>query len=42
VKTTVKGLKSGKKYFVKIKAYRMVDKKKVYGSYSKIKGITIK
>lgn len=42
VKTSVKGLKSKKKYYVKIRAYRTVDKKKVYGSYSKIKGITIK
>lgn len=48
---TVHGLKSaknisklskGKKYYVKIRAYKIIDNKKVYGSYSKVKVVTIK
>ena len=42
VSASVKGLKSGKKYYVKIRAYRTINGKKVYGAYSKIKSITIK
>lgn len=29
-------LKKGKKYFVKVRAYKVVDGKKVYGAYSKV------
>ncbi|MDD7402778.1 MAG: fibronectin type III domain-containing protein [bacterium] len=35
---TLKKLKSGKKYYVKVRAYRYnTSKKKVYGKYSKVK-----
>lgn len=39
---TIRGLISGKKYYVKIRAYRTAGKKKVYGSWSKVKSIRIR
>ncbi len=39
---TIKKLKKGKKYYVKVRAYNIVDGKKVYGSYSSVKKIKIK
>ncbi len=39
---SVKSLTKGKKYSFKVKAYRTVNGKKVYGAYSAIKTITIK
>ena len=41
-KTTLKKLKSGKKYYVRIKAYKTVNKKTVYGAYSSVKSVKIK
>ncbi len=42
VKYTKGGLKKGKKYYFKIKAYKSVDKDKVYSSYCKVKNIKVK
>lgn len=39
---TVKGLKSGKKYRVKIRAYKSVGKQKIYGRYSKLLTVKVK
>ena len=40
--TTKKKLTSGKKYYYKVRAYKTVNGKKVYGSYSSVKSATIK
>ncbi|MBQ9913249.1 MAG: DUF1906 domain-containing protein [Clostridia bacterium] len=42
VKTTVKSLKKNKKYYVKIRGYKTVNDKKVYGSFSEVKSIKVK
>lgn len=42
VSYTIKKLKSGKKYYIKMRAYRIQDGQKVYGSYSKKKITTVK
>lgn len=39
---TLKSLKSGKKYYVRVRAYKTVSGIKVYGSYSKAKTVTVK
>ena len=41
-KKTIKNLKKNKKYFVRVRAYKIVDGKKVYGKWSKIKSIKTK
>ncbi|WP_308618923.1 leucine-rich repeat protein [uncultured Eubacterium sp.] len=41
-KKTVKKLKTNKKYFVRVRAYKIVDGKKVYGKWSKIKSVKTK
>ena len=41
-KTTLKNLTSGKKYYVRVKAYKAVDGDKVYGSVSAAKTIKVK
>ena len=41
-KTTLKNLKSKKKYYVRVRAYKTVNSKAVYGSYSSIKSVTVK
>ena len=41
-KKTVKKLKANKKYFVRVRAYKIVDGKKSYGKWSKIKSIKTK
>ncbi len=41
-KTIIKKLKSKKKYYVKVRAYKTVNKVKVYGAYSKVKSIKCK
>ena len=33
---TIRGLEGGKRYYVKVRAYRMVKGKKVFGKYSKV------
>lgn len=41
-KKTVKNLKAKKKYFVRVRSYKIVDGKKSYGKWSKIKSIKTK
>lgn len=42
-KKTLKNLKSGKKYYVRVRAYKVDSTgKKIYGAYSKAKGIKVK
>lgn len=41
-KATIKKLKSGKKYYVRVKAYKTVNGKKVYGAYSSVKSVKVK
>ena len=38
----VVGLKSKKTYYVKIRSYKKVGKKKYYGAWSKVKKVKIK
>ncbi len=42
VKTTVKSLKKNKTYYVKIRGYKTVNDKKVYGSFSTVKSVRVK
>ncbi len=42
VKTTVKSLKKNKKYYVKLRGYKTVNDKKVYGAFSEVKSVKIK
>lgn len=41
-KTTIKKLKSKKKYFVRVRAYKTLNGKKYYGSWSKVKSVKVK
>lgn len=41
-KVTLKKLKKGKKYYIKLRAYKTVNGKKIYGSYSKVKSVKVK
>ena len=41
-KKTVKNLKKNKKYFVRVRAYKIVDGKKSYGKWSKVKSVKTK
>lgn len=41
-KKTMKKLKSKKTYYVKVRAYKMSGKTKVYGAYSKVKKVKVK
>ena len=41
-KKTVKKLKSKKKYYVRVRSYKIVNGKKVYGKWSKIKAVKTK
>ncbi len=41
-KTTIKKLTKGKKYYFKVRAYKTVDGKKVYSSWSSVKSVKIK
>lgn len=40
--TTIKKLKKGAKYYVRVRAYKKVGSKKIYGSYSAAKSLKIK
>lgn len=42
VKTTIKNLTSGKKYYVRIKAFKTKEKQTVYGNYSNVVNAKIK
>ena len=39
---TVKGLKTGKTYYAKVRSYKTVDGKRVYGAFSTVKKATVK
>ena len=39
---TIKKLKKGKRYFVKVRAYKMNGTQKVYGKWSQVKVVKIK
>ncbi len=41
-KTTIKKLTKGKKYYVRIRAYKTVNGKKIYGSWSAVKNVKSK
>ena len=41
-KTTVKKLKAKKKYYVRVRTYKIVNSKKVYSSWSKVKSVKTK
>ncbi len=41
-KTTIKKLNKGKKYYVKVRAYKNVSGKKIYGAYSSVKNVKVK
>lgn len=41
-KKTINNLKSGKKYFVWVRAYRNINGKKYYGTYSSVKTVVVK
>ncbi len=41
-KKTIKKLKSKKKYYVRVRAYKIINGKKVYGKWSKVKTVTTK
>ena len=41
-KTTLSGLKSGKKYYFRVRTYKVVNGKKYYSGWSKVKNVKIK
>ena len=41
-KKTIKSLKKGKKYYVRVRAYKTVNGKKVYSSWSSVKSVKVK
>ena len=42
LKKTVKGLKSGKKYYVRVRAYKVANGKTVYSAWTKTKSVKVK
>lgn len=42
VKKTISKLASGKRYYVKVRAYRTINGKKYYGNYSAVKSVKVK
>lgn len=41
LKTTVKGLKKGKTYYVRVRAYKKINKNYIYGKYSNIRTLKL-
>lgn len=41
-KTTIKKLRKGKKYFVKVRAYKTVSGKRVFGAWSAVKSVKVR
>ncbi len=41
-KTVIKKLRKGKKYFVRIRAYKTVGNKKIYGAWSTVRNVKVK
>ena len=41
-KATLTKLKKGQKYYVKVRAYKTMDGKKVYGAFSAVKTVKVK
>ena len=39
---TVKGLRRGKTYYAKVRSYKTVDGKRIYGSFSTVKKATVR
>lgn len=39
---SVKNLKSNKKYYVRVRSYKTINGKKVYGAWSKVKTVKVK
>ncbi len=39
---TITGLKKGKTYYVRVRAYQKADGRKYYGNWSKVKKVKIK
>lgn len=39
---TIKSLKAGKKYYVRLRAYKTIDGNKVYSDWSKVKSVNVK
>lgn len=42
LKKTIKNLKSGKKYTIRVRSYKKIDEKKYYSKWSKLKSVKVK
>ena len=41
VKKTIKGLKAGKKYYIKVRSYKKVGNNYYYGVWSDLRGVVV-